>query len=154
MWFVLRHKIFLTHSIMMFSIILWCSWKLTVQTIILVFQFLKSVFGSHFYRFLTSKVLYNFCSFWSICCNMLLSLFTKQHLGSILELPVKWLLYLPTRSFSSYTCFCTLLFEIFWINSFYCWTLKSRSRNSIRKFYCSPLYFISQVADSHLVTRR
>ena len=31
----------------------------------------------HFYKFLTSKVFQKFCSFWSICCNMLLSFFTK-----------------------------------------------------------------------------
>ena len=48
------------------SFILWCSWKLTLKAITAVFQFLKSVFGSHFYKFLTSKVLHNFCFFWSI----------------------------------------------------------------------------------------
>ena len=44
-----------------------------VRLLQIVFQFLKSVFGSHFYKFLARKVLHNFCSSWSICCNVLLN---------------------------------------------------------------------------------
>ena len=78
----------------------------------------------------------------------------KQPFGFILELPVEWLLYLSTCLFSSYACFCLLFSALFWINSFCCWTLKSRSRNCIRWCHvCSSLYSISQIVDNHLVTQ-
>ena len=67
---------------------------------------------------------------------------------------MKWLLYLPTCPFSSYTCLCPLFSDLFWINSFCCWTFKLRSRNYIRWCQvCSSLYSISQIVDSHLLTR-
>ena len=77
----------------------------------------------------------------------------KQHFGSIFELPVKWLLYLQACPFSSLACFCLLFSDLFWSNSFCCWTFKSRSRNFIRWCHvCLSLYSISQIVDSHLAT--
>ena len=76
-----------------------------------------------------------------------------QDFGFILDLPVKWLLYLPTCLFSSYGSFCLLFSDLFRINSFCCWTFKTRSRNSIRWCHvCSSFYSNSQIVDSHLLT--
>ena len=96
-----------------------------------------------------------FCSFFgpfvAICSS---ASSQKQHFGSILELPVKWLLYFPTCFFSSYACFCLLFSDLFWIHSFCCWTFKSRSRHSIGWCHlCSSLNSTSQIVDSRLVTR-
>ena len=64
-----------------------------------------------------------------ICSSVSLQ---EQNFDFIFELPVKWLLYLPTCPFSSYAYFCPLFSDLFWINNFCCWIFKPRSRNSIR----------------------
>ena len=62
--------------------------------------------------------------------------------------------YIFQHTLFSYPCFCLLFSKLFWINSFYCWTFKSRFRNYIKWFHvCSSLYSTSQIVDSHLVTR-
>ena len=80
MWFVVTHKISLTHSIMVFSLsyapgnkhwtqypLFFSSWNLSLGAISTNFRQV---------RYCTI-----FCSFWSICCNMLLSFLKKTTLS-------------------------------------------------------------------------
>ena len=107
MRFVLTHKISLTHSIIVHSFILSCSWKKNTENSKFCFPILEicpwelSLQISEKY----CTILVPFDPFVAICSSVSLQ---KQRFGSTLELPVKWLLHIQKCPLSSVASFCLL----------------------------------------------
>ena len=77
MWYVFAIEISLAFTITVFACILWCSREKTMKTISFSSELLEPFLCCYFKKFFAGKILNNFCSSWTNCCNMIISFITK-----------------------------------------------------------------------------